>query len=218
MQLASVDGRFMPLNGYASIRPSSPRKLSSEKQNVAKEKPETLPKVNRSALEILFPELAEEKTSSRQKRAGKGEIYRWPVAESLRQRISSLFGHRKDPFTGKRAFHKGVDIAASTGTKVIAAADGVVAEVTAHPRLGKYIKVVHDDETYTMYGHLGSVSVKKGKKVRAGEVLGKVGSTGRSTGPHLHFSLSKNEVAINPLPHLMLPDYIKAVEVSDARD
>lgn len=222
MRIASTDS-FMPLRGYAKARPSSSRKLVAEKQTQAKESiptqeanAEHAPKINRKALETLFPELKRGKEADEEADNENAKL-EWPVERSLRQRISSLFGFRKDPFTGKRAFHKGIDIAAPVGTKVLAAADGVVKTVTTHPRLGKYVHVAHADGSYTLYGHLSTTDVRVGKKVQAGDVLGKVGSSGRSTGPHLDFSVRRGEEAVNPLPLLAVPAYIKTLELSDAR-
>ncbi len=224
MKIASTD-TFMPLGGYVKVRPSSARKLEAEKQTRAKESipmekadAESKPKINRKALEALFPELKRLKEDEAEAETdNENAKLEWPVERSLRQRISSYFGFRKDPFTGKHAFHKGIDIAAPIGTKVLAAAGGVVETVTTHPRLGKYVKVVHADDSYALYGHLSKTDVRAGKKVKAGDLLGKVGSSGRSTGPHLDFSLRRGEEAVNPLPLLAVPAYIKTLELSDAR-
>jgi len=124
--------------------------------------------------------------------------YVWPVADA-HHGISSPFGYRKHPITGKRSFHAGIDIPAPTGTDVLAAAAGEVTGVGEHPRLGRYVKVSHADGSYSLYGHLQRWTARIGDKVASGEVIGKVGSTGRSTGPHLDFSIRRDGKPFNPM-------------------
>ena len=131
--------------------------------------------------------------------------WRWPVAMTDGQYISSGFGHRIHPVTGKPSFHQGIDIAAPIGTNVMAAADGVVSLVTSHKNLGRYVRVEHPDGSFSLYGHLSQQHVEEGQPVRAGQVIGAVGTTGRSTGPHLDFSLRMNDTAVNPLKRLKVP-------------
>ena len=128
--------------------------------------------------------------------------YIWPIESNGRKEISSNFGPRKHPITGKRDFHAGIDIPAAKGTPVIAAADGEVTGVGTHPRLGRYVKITHADGTYALYGHLQNWSTKEGRRVKAGDRIGKVGSTGRSTGPHLDFSIRRDGKPMDPLPLL----------------
>lgn len=139
-----------------------------------------------------------------------GEAHEWPVEEGIATRISSHFGFRKDPFTGKRAFHAGIDIPAPVGTGVLASADGVVETVATHARLGKYIKIKHDEKTYTLYGHLKATLVKQGQKVEVGDKIGRIGSSGRSTGPHLDFSIRKDGKPVNPTKYLEIPASLTA--------
>ena len=129
----------------------------------------------------------------------------WPVDQSAYQRISSKFGYRTHPVTGRRSFHKGVDIAAKRGTKVLASRSGKVELVTYQRYLGKYVKIRHKDGSYALYGHLSKRLAKQGQYVKAGQVIGKVGSTGRSTGPHLDFSIRVKEKAVDPLKRLSVP-------------
>lgn len=129
----------------------------------------------------------------------------WPIAANVQQRVSSGFGSRKDPFHGRPAFHGGVDIAAATGTSVLASADGVVSAVEHGARLGKYVSVKHRDGTESTYGHLSAQSVRNGQTVRQGQKLGEVGSTGRSTGPHLDYRIKKNGELFNPMTVLREP-------------
>jgi len=127
-----------------------------------------------------------------------GTAFAWPA----RGPISSWFGIRADPFTGVRRFHAGIDIVVNLGTPVKAAADGVVADVGYNGNYGNYIILSHGDGYQTLYGHLTAYSVRAGQHVSQGAVMGISGSTGYSTGPHLHFGLYRNGAAINPLKSL----------------
>ncbi|MGB1539646.1 MAG: M23 family metallopeptidase [Rickettsiales bacterium] len=130
-----------------------------------------------------------------------GTGYAWPLAEDYHQ-ISSKFGPRRHPITGERDFHAGIDLPAPKGTPVMAAAEGEVTGIGTHPRLGRYVKVTHEDGTYALYGHLQSWTTHQGARVKQGQRIGKVGSTGRSTGPHLDFSIRRDGKPIDPLPLL----------------
>ena len=124
-----------------------------------------------------------------------GELIIWPI----RGPISSYFGYRPDPFTGIRRFHGAIDIAARQGTPIRAAMDGRVADVGYNSIYGNYIILTHADSYQTLYGHLYQVSVKRGARVSQNGVIGSVGNTGYSTGPHLHFAVFRRGSAINPL-------------------
>lgn len=113
-------------------------------------------------------------------------------------RISSHFGERNDPFTGQKRMHHGLDLAAPAGTPVRAAADGIVRFAGKRGGYGNVVIVEHADGTETRYAHLRDLSVKRGASVAAGENIATVGSTGRSTGPHLHFELRRNGEAVAP--------------------
>ena len=114
-------------------------------------------------------------------------------------RISSYFGQRIHPITGVYEFHTALDIAAAKNTPVYAVADGKVIASGKDKFLGKYVYIKHANGFYSKYGHLNKRCVKKGKTVKSGELIGKVGTTGYSTGYHLHLQLQKNKVAFNPL-------------------
>lgn len=103
--------------------------------------------------------------------------------------VSSPFGYRYHPFSNARLFHTGIDFAVDFGTPVFAAADGVVQEINREPLLGLSVLVAHRGEYETMYAHLQEAIVTVGDRIRAGETVGFVGSTGMSTGPHLHFEV-----------------------------
>jgi len=123
----------------------------------------------------------------------------WPVPASAKQYVSSLYGMRKNPFSGRPQFHGGIDIAAPVGTPVLASADGVVTEIGNKGGLGSAISVRHRDGSVSTYGHLSAQQVRMGQQVRQGQQIGKVGSTGRSTGPHLDYRIQKNGRRIDPM-------------------
>jgi len=123
-----------------------------------------------------------------------------PISGSFRQ--SSGFGNRKDPFTGGRAFHSGLDFAAVTGTNVFSAGDGVVSFVGDRSGYGKVVEVTHGNGLLTRYTHLSGYLSHVGQKVSTGTPIAKVGSTGRSTGPHLHFEVRRGDTALDPKPFL----------------
>ncbi|MFH1851173.1 MAG: M23 family metallopeptidase [Candidatus Neomarinimicrobiota bacterium] len=114
---------------------------------------------------------------------------------------SSGFGFRKDPFDGEFRFHQGQDISARTGTAVYAPADGVVLETRYNGGFGKVIKISHGHGYVTYFGHLNEFNVSKGEKVKRGQLVGKVGNTGRSTGPHLHYEVHYYNTPQNPLDY-----------------
>ena len=134
----------------------------------------------------------------------------WPVAQSTRQKISSGYGMRNDPFHGRRSFHGGIDIAAATGTPVLASAEGTVSKVAHGKGLGKYVAVQHRDGTESYYGHLSAQHVRQGQRVMQGQKVGELGSTGRSTGPHLDYRIKKNGETFNPMMVLRAPTSVVA--------
>ncbi len=117
--------------------------------------------------------------------------------------ISSGFGWRRSPFTGRREFHNGLDMAGREGTPVVAVADGRVVRVVRDRRLGNAVAVDHGDGVETVYGHLGRVDVVKGQAVVRGQQLGGMGNTGRSTGPHVHYAVKVDGKFVNPRPYLV---------------
>lgn len=117
--------------------------------------------------------------------------------------ISSSYGLRISPFTGKEQFHPGVDIAGAEGTPIIAPAKGTVAFVGKDGALGMSVRIRHDSVFESTYGHLQKASVKKGQRVDRGEVIGYMGNSGRSTGHHLHYEIAKNGKTVNPFQHMM---------------
>jgi len=126
-------------------------------------------------------------------------LFRLPLDRGV---VTSGYGVRKDPFGGHAAFHNGIDIAAAAGTDVFAAREGVVTEAGSDPVYGKYVVIDHAGGYQTVYGHLERVLVDLNQEVGSGRIIGKVGSTGRSTGPHLHFEIRKEGSSRDPAPLL----------------
>jgi hypothetical protein len=121
--------------------------------------------------------------------------FRFPLNDF---RVSSGFGPRINPVTGNLRLHQGMDLAAPMGADVHAARDGVVTETGEDPVYGKYVIIAHSENWTSLYGHLSSVNTDLRKNVKSGNLIGKVGSTGQSTGPHLHFEIRQRGKAQNP--------------------
>jgi murein DD-endopeptidase MepM/ murein hydrolase activator NlpD len=115
-------------------------------------------------------------------------------------RLSSSYGMRKHPISGYNKMHKGVDFAAPTGTPIFAAGNGILEYVGRNGGYGKYIRIRHDSTYKTAYAHLNGYKkgISSGVRVKQGDVIGYVGSTGKSTGPHLHYEIIVNGKQINP--------------------
>lgn len=122
----------------------------------------------------------------------------WPT----QGQVSSGFGWRKDPATGKDQFHEGLDIAAAAGTPVLAAGGGTVRAVRTSPTYGKVVEIDHGGGLSTVYAHLAEVLVNEKQKVNAGEPVGKVGQTGNARSPHLHFEVRLDGKPVDPLTYL----------------
>lgn len=125
-----------------------------------------------------------------------GDLFRRPLRG--RYWISSYYGWRSSPFSGKRTFHSGIDMASPQGTNVFAALGGTVSSVGYNNVYGNYIIITHHSGYKTLYGHLSATLVSRGQYVTADTRIGKVGSTGMSTGPHLHFTVFKFGKTVNP--------------------
>ena len=122
----------------------------------------------------------------------------WPV----RGWVTSPFGIRTSPFTGIPAFHEGLDIAAQTGTPVVAPADGFVHKAGFSPGYGNMVEISHGYGIKTVFGHNSRLNVKVGQKIKRGDVISYVGDTGSSTGPHLHYEVRLNGLPVNPQKYL----------------
>lgn len=120
--------------------------------------------------------------------------------------LSSLYGQRRSPFTGELQFHYGIDIAADLGTDVLATRFGMVIKKGYDQIYGNYVLIEHSDNYKSFYGHLNYITVELNQKVKSGSIIGTIGSTGISTGPHLHFEIRNNDTPVDPLP-LLPKDY-----------
>ena len=125
-----------------------------------------------------------------------------------RYSISSYFGVRRDPFTGRAAMHPGLDIRGAYGAPIYAAGEGTVTFVGRKSGYGNVVEISHGNGLMTRYGHMSATRARVGQHVAAGAVIGAIGSTGRSTGPHLHFEVRVNGKAINPRPFLEAAPYV----------
>lgn len=121
-----------------------------------------------------------------------------PITVPVEGEVTSSFGYRVDPFNGEKTFHKGMDIAAAKGTKIKAAFQGMVISSGTDQSLGKYVQIQHDNDLATVYAHCSKLLVQVGDLVKAGDEIAEVGSTGRSTGPHLHFEIRIAGIRYDP--------------------
>jgi murein DD-endopeptidase MepM/ murein hydrolase activator NlpD len=133
---------------------------------------------------------------------GLGELAFTPTLWPVVGRITSGFGERLDPFSGEGAVHTGVDISAQYGDAVRATADGEVIEAAEHNGYGRVVVLDHGFGVTTWYGHLSSFTVPPGIRVKRGEVVGYVGVSGRTTGPHVHYEVRINNAPVNPMRYL----------------
>lgn len=125
-----------------------------------------------------------------------GDLFRTPIHG--RFRITSRYGWRRDPFTGRRSFHNGIDLATYRGAPIYPSLGGTVVATGYSKVYGNYVIIRHHSGYQSLYGHMDSILASKGQYVTTQSKIGKVGTTGRSTGPHLHFTIYKNGATINP--------------------
>lgn len=118
--------------------------------------------------------------------------------------INSFYGYRKHPVHHVAKFHRGIDLKGATGEKAIATGDGDIIDVGFKTDIGNYIKIKHCYGFESIYGHLSKISVKKGQHVKRSQIIGEVGATGTVTGPHLHYTLKKNNQFIDPFDFLFM--------------
>lgn len=143
-------------------------------------------------------------------------IRRAPLGLPAAGHVRSAFGYRVSPFHGGAGFHEGVDLAVSQGSLVVCTGDGVVRRVEMSPTYGLVVDVEHGDRVISRYAHLSKTLVREGEHVCRGEVVGLVGNSGRSTGPHLHYEVRVDGIARNPVPFIELAGQLAAV-VQDSR-
>ncbi|MBX7514076.1 M23 family metallopeptidase [Qipengyuania sp. GH38] len=118
-------------------------------------------------------------------------------------KLTSDYGMRTHPVLRRRMGHKGVDLAAPTGTPIYATADGVVSKAERFSSYGKFVSIEHGARIQTRYAHMSAIAVTDGARVKKGDLIGYVGSTGRSTGPHLHYEVRIDGEAVNPVPYMV---------------
>ena len=142
-----------------------------------------------------------------------------PISNKDLKHIPSGYGWRTDPIYKTSEFHPGLDFTANTGTKIYATGDGVVAEANANAQgYGNHVIINHGFGYQTLYGHMSRMAVREGQKIKRGELIGYVGSTGRSTGPHVHYEVIRNGEKINPINYffndLSPAEYQQMIELS----
>lgn len=182
-----IEQKNRDLNSYAAD--------INNKEKAIKEYEEEI-KAQEEEIKLLEAAIAEEK----KKLTYDGGVFKFPLASFTR--ISDEFGTRMDPFLGVQKFHSGVDFAAPKGTAIYAAYDGQVVAATYSSSMGNYVMIDHGDGLYTIYMHASALYVKKGDMVSRGDTIAAVGSTGRSTGNHLHFSVRLNGEYVSPWNYL----------------
>lgn len=168
--------------------------------------------------EILLNQLYEELTILREEASGREtslqrlieffEGYRTRKSSSpslwpLKGRITSSFGYRESPFNGNKEFHSGIDISCSIGTNILAPADGTVSYIGYSEELGRFIELDHGYGIKTLYGHLSKTTASIGQRVLRGQVIGLCGSSGTTTGPHLHYEVRLRGAPINPFKFIL---------------
>ena len=131
------------------------------------------------------------------------QISATPAITPAKGLLTSGFGYRRDPFTGRRAFHRGVDIVAPRGNEIHATGDGLVIRAGRLPILGSAVYVSHGLGIVTRYGHMSKIHVTPGQRVKRGDVLGFVGSSGRSTGNHVHYEVRVDGEPVDPLGYIL---------------
>lgn len=128
--------------------------------------------------------------------------------------LTSDYGMRTHPVLGRRRAHKGVDLAGPTGTPVYATADGIVGMAQWFSSYGKYVQIEHGADLQTRYAHLSGYTVAAGEYVQKGQLIGYIGTTGRSTGPHLHYEVRVAGQAVNPIPYMVETDAQQALALA----
>ena len=140
-----------------------------------------------------------------------------PLGRPVSGSISSQFGGREDPVNGKEAFHSGVDMQAKRGEEVLATADGEVIQANNNGYYGRFVEISHGNGFTTHFAHLQDYKVKKGDKVKRGQIIGLAGSSGRSTGVHLHYELCLNGKPIDPVTFMQTADLSKGVAIDEIK-
>lgn len=180
--------------------------LDTQKGEVHKEKAE-----NYASLSIRMDQLSKESELKEQNilrlweslSSRQSLLRATPQVKPTNGWFTSKFGYRKSPFTGRPVMHKGLDIAAPPGTPIIAPADGIISHAGYDSGYGKLISIDHGYGMVTRYGHVSKIYSSLGQKIKRGDVIGAVGNTGRSTGPHLHYEVRINGVPVDPHNYIL---------------
>lgn len=192
LKIPSVDGLFYTVKKGDSLT------TLSAKYNVTMEELLDVNELDNAKLKVgqrLFIPGARLDTGTLQNALG--EQFKFPIAAKFR--YSSMFGPRKDPIVGVKSYHTGIDMACPQGTPILASNSGTVSFAGFSNIYGNYVIIKHANGYQTLYGHMSKIIAKKGQWVSQGTRIGLVGSTGYSTGPHLHFTVYKNGKLVNPM-------------------
>ncbi len=180
------------------------RKQIEEEERRKEEERKKREEEERKRQEALQAQQNSSSSSSSSNSSSSGQVstrgFVWPL--SISGRITSRFGYRKSPTKGASTYHKGIDVGAATGTPILATQSGKVVTATYSSSAGYYVMIYHGNSTYSVYMHCSSLNVSVGQQVSKGQTIAKVGSTGISTGPHLHFGISVNGSYVNPLNYV----------------
>jgi len=197
------DIRQAGVGGFSDESPAWESTLSAESVGILADATTDLDQLVREArfLESSFSEIAGILEENAQARGHTPSILPLPLDSD--HWFSSGFGYRNDPFTGRRVFHSGLDIAGHLKTPVIATADGIVDQSGTEREAGNYLKLDHGNSLYTVYGHLfEKPTLKPGEIVKRGDVIGLLGKSGRTTAPHLHYAVHIGRRAVNPRSYI----------------
>ncbi len=190
--IPNISGVFISLSPKSDVEFLINERLSS---SLKKQRPITI-RSNYSNLQTTFYFIPNVKLSKHEIALWKSKKLRSPV---LKGYVSSGFGYRISPISGKRIFHKGVDIAYKSGSEIFTAQNGTIEKEGYDSVFGYYIIIRHDKTLTTLYGHMIDIVVKVGSFVYAGAMIGRMGSTGASTGAHVHFEIHENNKPVNPM-------------------
>jgi murein DD-endopeptidase MepM/ murein hydrolase activator NlpD len=204
-QLASLNNKYFEVEDLKdSLQVQEVQKEQLIKEIVVKEErlEEVSEEQEQAVVELARKESALLREKNKYEFKYKGGKMSWPVPSV--QRITSYFGYRSDPFSGRKKMHKGIDIGAPAGTAIIAAEQGVVVVASWNSGYGNTVIIDHGKDVQTWYAHIrnGGIKVRRGQQVNRGDKIAEVGTTGQSTGNHLHFEVRLNGTAVNPLGYV----------------
>lgn len=194
VQSAGGQENSSPSNEGTTSSTDKPEQQQTESK--PETKPESKPETKPESKPETKPEPEEKPDNSQSENSGSPQ-FTWPCPSS--HNVTSPFGDRNSPTAGASSNHKGIDIGAGSGSSIVAAASGTVTVSTYSSSAGNYVTIDHGNGFHTVYMHASALYVKAGQKVSAGQQIAAVGSTGYSTGPHLHFGIMKNGVYVNPM-------------------